>query len=136
LKVLCDTLLRKPDENMLLLSLSISLPKQVLDLSSNALNKLPQSISRLSSLQTLSVDRNRLSILPAFTLKRLSSLSAASNKISILPASIAECIELTTIDMTDNPLSKSVAVIVSKLPKLLHFKQDQIKTIKKKVSFA
>jgi internalin A len=106
---------------------------QVLDVSSNALENLPQSIGRLTSLQTLNVDNNRLSSLPPIQLKKLVSLSAAGNKLSTLPASIAECLALTMIDLRDNPLLQSVSIAVSKLPNLVNYMHDEIKTVQKKV---
>jgi Leucine-rich repeat (LRR) protein len=109
---------------------------QVLDVSSNILETLPQSIGRLASLQSLNVDHNGLFRLPEFQLKRLLSLSAVGNKISLLPNTLSECIELQTIDLSGNPLSSKAVVTVSKLPKLLKFQHDEIKKIEKKLRWA
>ncbi|KAF9918896.1 cysteinyl-tRNA synthetase [Linnemannia zychae] len=80
-----------------------------LDLSSNKLSNLsPVLFENLRSLETLKLDHNRISSIPATIslLKHLRSLTASNNNISSLPESIGQMESLIELDVHSNSLSE------------------------------
>ena len=97
---------------------------ETLDLSHNKLNSLPASMRELSRLRTLSLSHNRLQSLPfgVFNqLKTLRELSASHNAFSgaLFPSSVAEMKNLKILDVSDNAVASLNFSKVLKLPSLI-----------------
>jgi hypothetical protein len=77
-----------------------------LDISGMKFGALPESIDRLSMLQTLVASRNDLVALPESlgNLTRLKKLFVNKNDLTGLPNSLAMCMELKTVDLKGNPV--------------------------------
>lgn len=78
----------------------------ILDLSDLSLTDLPESISRLPRLHTLSLQNNQLTSLPEviFQLSQLQWLSLSRNRLLRLPESIAQLSRLEVLLLDDNQL--------------------------------
>jgi Leucine-rich repeat (LRR) protein len=79
-----------------------------LNLFSNQLKVLPKSLGQLSQLAELDVGRNDLTALPeSFAqLKQLQSLTLSENELSELPESIGQLSQLTILDLGANQLTE------------------------------
>ncbi|CAO0797233.1 unnamed protein product [Mucor circinelloides] len=111
-----------------------------LDLSSNYLTELPESIGYMQNLEALSVAKNRIKSLPDTIgylsnlleldvsynelehvtpcigyLEKLKTLSLAYNQITHLPTDVSGLVGLITLDLTRNPL-RVLPAEISKLP--------------------
>ncbi|KAJ8313446.1 hypothetical protein KUTeg_009003 [Tegillarca granosa] len=77
-----------------------------LDISSNVLSHLPDSIGELSKLRKLQVSNNRLKKIPRSIgkLKRLETLELMNNEIVTLPLEICNCTSLITLNVDNNKL--------------------------------
>ncbi|MDM8526952.1 CHAT domain-containing protein [Anaerolineales bacterium HSG24] len=86
---------------------------QQLSLSKNRLSKLPAEIGELTSLQQLDLWNNQLSELPAEIgqLTNLQQLYLSSNKLSELPAEIGQLTSLQQLYLSSNELSELPAEI-------------------------
>ena len=73
----------------------------------NRLRTLPQSLSKLSSMQELRVDRNHLTHFPTciLSLHSMRRLSLSHNKIDRLPSGINRLIGLTELSVDNNKVS-------------------------------
>ncbi|MBT6483710.1 MAG: leucine-rich repeat protein [Planctomycetaceae bacterium] len=80
---------------------------QTLDLDRNRLTALPESLGRLSQLQTLSLDNNRLTALPESLgqLSQLQTLDLDNNQLTALPESLGELSQLQTLLLDNNQLT-------------------------------
>jgi Leucine-rich repeat (LRR) protein len=82
---------------------------RLLNLSNNAFNEWPDCLGLLSSLETLDISQNQLTLVPPNALETSSvtmrSLSLANNKLTSLPFSIGQLSLLTHFDVDGNPLS-------------------------------
>ncbi|MEK7399563.1 MAG: COR domain-containing protein, partial [Candidatus Poribacteria bacterium] len=78
-----------------------------LDLSGLLLTSLPESIGKLTQLQSLDVDSNRLTSLPESIgqLTQLQILSAKNNQLTSLPESIGQLAQLKLLDASNNRLT-------------------------------
>ncbi|MFX1399154.1 MAG: hypothetical protein ACFFAS_19185, partial [Promethearchaeota archaeon] len=76
-------------------------------LSNNKLTSLPESITKLASLQRLNLRRNQLSTLPESigNLTSLTSLLLSANKLTSLPESIGNLSSLQKLSIWDNQLT-------------------------------
>ncbi len=109
----------KPPKNILEYSLDLSsnqlttLPESLsefkalrrLDLQDNRLTTLPESLGQLASLQTLLLDHNELTKLPK-SLGRLSALrtlALQNNRLTTLPQELGQLTQLTELFLHDNP---------------------------------
>jgi Leucine-rich repeat (LRR) protein len=79
-----------------------------LDLSSNELERLPESIGELKNLSGLDLSDNKLKELPESIgeLKNLSGLGLSDNKLKELPESIGELKNLSGLELCCNKLEK------------------------------
>ncbi|XP_014490565.2 plant intracellular Ras-group-related LRR protein 9-like [Vigna radiata var. radiata] len=79
----------------------------VLDVSSNQLSVIPDSICGLESLEELNLSSNALESLPESIglLQKLKVLNVSGNKLSALPDSISKCSSLVELDASFNSLS-------------------------------
>jgi Leucine-rich repeat (LRR) protein len=79
-----------------------------LNLSKNFIKNIPPSLLRLTSLQSLSLHSNDLSILPVLfgSLKSLEVLLISRNRIKAFPPSIAELVRLQRLDASSNHISE------------------------------
>jgi Leucine-rich repeat (LRR) protein len=76
----------------------------------------------LAALKSLSLDRNRLSVLPdsICELSQLESLSLAGNRLTTLPASMGKLASLKVLTVNGNMLSREEVLRVRKvLPKTM-----------------
>ncbi len=97
--------------------------KQILelkiDLSSNQLKIVPESISHLTNLTTLDLSFNQLTTVPESIshLTNLTTLNLSSNQLTTVPESISRLTNLTTLDLSSNQL-KTVPESISRLTNL------------------
>jgi Leucine-rich repeat (LRR) protein len=77
-----------------------------LDLSSNGLKVLPDSIGDLTSLTNLNLSKNLLEVLPDSIgdLTNLTNLDLSSNGLKVLPDSIGDLTNLTNLNLSSNGL--------------------------------
>jgi Leucine-rich repeat (LRR) protein len=72
-------------------------------LSNNSIKKLPKSMGKLSSLQRLSLSKNKLSVLPEFPfLGNLEQLRLNGNRFEAVPTCITQCRRLRLLDLGNN----------------------------------
>ncbi|MBA3805221.1 MAG: TIR domain-containing protein [Acidobacteria bacterium] len=78
-----------------------------LDLSNLDLTELPKSVTQLSQLGMLYLDRNQLTMLPesVLQLSKLWELSLSNNQLKMLPESVAQLSQLTTLYLDGNQLT-------------------------------
>ncbi|MFM2168825.1 MAG: hypothetical protein RIS79_3196 [Verrucomicrobiota bacterium] len=71
------------------------------------LTELPESLSRLTQLQSLKASHNRLTTLPESLgqLTQLQSLYLASNQLTTLPESLGQLTQLQSLDLANNQLA-------------------------------
>ncbi|GAN09927.1 leucine-rich repeat-containing protein 58-like [Mucor ambiguus] len=120
-----------------------------LDLSSNYLTELPESIGYMQNLEALSVAKNRIKALPDTIgylsnlseldvsynelehvtpcigyLEKLKTLSLAYNQITHLPTDVSGLVGLISLDLTRNPL-RVLPAEISKLPFLRRMRLEE-----------
>jgi internalin A len=80
---------------------------QTLDLSSNQLTELPESLGHLAQLRTLSLSVNGLTVLPESLgrLTQLQELHLSRNQLAELPESLGRLTQLETLDLSWNQLT-------------------------------
>ncbi|KAL1512545.1 hypothetical protein ABEB36_002126 [Hypothenemus hampei] len=92
----------------------------LLDLSHNDLNFIPEQLAKLYNLTTLHLSHNNLKVLPVGigNLRNLKIFSASNNSLSILPGSIKK-LKLQTIDISSNNFAQSMPNGAGIYPKVL-----------------
>lgn len=87
---------------------------QVLDLSSNLLQRLPDKFHNLSSLQILNLSKNRLQSLPPSFVKlsSLHKLNLEDNAFKFVPSEIGALPQLVVLGLAGNPFSELPAQIL------------------------
>lgn len=90
-----------------------------LTLNDNSLRALPESCSRLTTLQVLEAKNNFLSKLPAKigNMKSLRQLKVNNNELSVLPQSMSELVSLKELNLASNHLT-SLSPWIGDLPVL------------------
>jgi Leucine-rich repeat (LRR) protein len=80
---------------------------QSLDLSNNRLTALPEWLGQLTQLQSLDLSNNRLTALPEWLgqLKQLQSLDLSRNQLTVLPKSLGQLTQLQSLSLSDNQLT-------------------------------
>ncbi|XVF78066.1 hypothetical protein PTKIN_Ptkin14bG0098400 [Pterospermum kingtungense] len=102
---------------------------KILDLSSNKIKNLPNSISNLETLTTLLVGRcKHLQKMPSFSkLEALKKLDLRGTKIKDIPHGMERLVNLKYLDLTDTRIkSKMGDGILARLTSLRHLKFDDI----------
>ncbi|KAL7879961.1 hypothetical protein SRHO_G00022150 [Serrasalmus rhombeus] len=107
-------------------SLSFLVKLEQLDLGSNQLEVLPDTLGALPNLRELWLDRNQLSSLPPElgNLRRLVCLDVSENRLTELPSEISGLIALTDLLLSQN-LLEVVPDSIGSLKQLSIFKVDQ-----------
>ncbi|MEK6261045.1 MAG: COR domain-containing protein [Planctomycetota bacterium] len=79
---------------------------QTLNLSNNRLTALPESLGKLTRLQTLNLSINRLTVLPEWLgqLTQLQTLNLSGNHMTALPEWLGKLTQLQTLDVSRNQL--------------------------------
>jgi Leucine-rich repeat (LRR) protein len=81
-------------------------------LSDNSIKKLPKCMCKLSSLQRLSLSRNKLSALPEFPfLGNLEQLRLNGNRLDDVPSSVTLCRRLRLLDLGNNNIDDLAAAL-------------------------
>uniref|UniRef100_A0A8C5BKM5 Scribble planar cell polarity protein n=1 Tax=Gadus morhua TaxID=8049 RepID=A0A8C5BKM5_GADMO len=108
------------------LSLSFLVKLEQLDLGSNKLEELPDTLGALPNLRELWLDRNQLSSLPVElgNLRRLVCLDVSENRLEELPAELSGLLALTDLLLTHNLLD-AVPDSIGCLRQLSILKVDQ-----------
>ncbi|ABW26990.1 COR domain-containing protein [Acaryochloris marina] len=110
---------------------------QTLSLQGNQLTTIPDAISQLKNLQTLSLQRNQLTAIPdaISQLKNLQTLSLQGNQLTAIPDAIGQLVNLQTLDLHDNQLT-TIPDTISQLVNLqeLDLRNDQLTTIPDAIS--
>uniref|UniRef100_A0A3P8WU11 Scribble planar cell polarity protein n=1 Tax=Cynoglossus semilaevis TaxID=244447 RepID=A0A3P8WU11_CYNSE len=111
---------------LLFLSLSFLVKLEQLDLGSNELEVLPNTLGALPNLRELWLDRNQLSSLPPElgNLRRLVCLDVSENRLEKLPSEISGLLALTDLLLTQNML-EVVPELLGCLKQLSILKVDQ-----------
>jgi len=69
--------------------------------------KLPKSYNRLRNLQVLQLSRNNLKVFPTTgKCDKLSRLDLTFNAITVIPSSVAECVHLKSLNLSNNKVEK------------------------------
>lgn len=78
-----------------------------LDLTSNSLSDVPDSLAELKHLRVLRLKYNRFTAIPpaVFRLEQLRTLDVAGNQVAVLPEDIVKLPHLQTLDLSGNRLS-------------------------------
>uniref|UniRef100_A0A8C6TX84 Scribble planar cell polarity protein n=1 Tax=Neogobius melanostomus TaxID=47308 RepID=A0A8C6TX84_9GOBI len=107
-------------------SLSFLVKLEQLDLGSNELDVLPDTLGALPNLRELWLDRNQLSALPPElgNLRRLVCLDVSENRLEELPSELSGLIALTDLLLTQNQL-EVVPDSIGSLKQLSILKVDQ-----------
>ena len=73
-----------------------------------ALETLPDSLCRMTSLRSLYLYRNKLSTLPASVgqLENLTILDLDGNQLTNLPLALGRCVQLTRLGLNENKLQE------------------------------
>ena len=87
---------------------------QSLDLRHNSLSEIPDSITRLTNLKSLDLSNNSLSTIPESItrLTNLKTLYLNSNSISAIPESITRLQKLTRLNLDENPITEPPLEVV------------------------
>lgn len=108
-----------------------------LNLSSNELQKLPDSLSKLTNLTSLGMLSNQFSEFPEniTNLTKLTSLDLDRNQLSTVPESIGKLVNLSSLDLRSNKFSE-FPISITNLSQLrkLYLQSNQLKTIPKNIS--
>merc|ERR1712232_1552532 len=88
----------------------LTLSLEVLDLSRNAIEHLPQSLSSIANLRSLQLSSNALRDLPdnLVALQRLSTLDVARNELCYVNSAVFGLPRLTDLILTGNPIDVAV----------------------------
>ena len=80
---------------------------QSVDFSSNKLSALPHSLGQLTQLTNLNLSSNQLTTLPDSLgqLTQLTSLNLSDNQLTTLPDSLGQLTQLTSLNLSDNQLT-------------------------------
>ncbi|MDE5086708.1 MAG: leucine-rich repeat domain-containing protein, partial [Trichodesmium sp. St16_bin2-tuft] len=110
---------------------------EILNLSSNQLTSLPESISKLSNLTVLNLSYNQLTSLPESIgeLSNLTDLDLSCNQLKSLPESISELSNLTELGLSSNQLI-SLPESIGKLSNLteVYLSFNQLKILPESIS--
>ena len=89
---------------------------QSLDLLSNQISQIPDSLAQLTSLQNLYLGSNQITQIPdsLAQLAFLQTLNLGSNQITQIPEILENSSELKSLDLRDNPLPISPEILGSK----------------------
>ena len=109
-----------------------------LDLSRNKLNTLPESVTKLTNLTQLNLSRNKLETLPESVTKlktNLTGLYLSFNQLETLPKSVTKLTNLTQLDLSFNQL-KTLPESVTKLTNLtqLGLNSNQLENLPESVT--
>ena len=109
-----------------ILSVCSERTKKMLDLSRNDLEEIPDSLFSISTLQTLILSHNELSLLPnKVSTTELQVLDLSFNNLKAVPREFVRCQQLKGFHLKGNPsLDKMVWELAAQLPNLHEFNCD------------